>query len=159
MAGLPIAFRNCMASDVRLPPGTAKVTFTSGSTGTPKGVCLSRATMEETAASILAAVGRGQGALHCALLPLAVLLENVAGLYAVLMAGGTYCVPSPIELGFGNPFAPDFARLAAALVEMQATSIITVPELLRGLVSALSMARHSTPVSYTHLTLPTNREV
>ena len=145
IAGCGVAINPCATPEVSLPDGTAKVTFTSGSTGTPKGVCLSRAMLEETAAAIVTAVGREHGALHCAVLPLAVLLENVAGLYAVLLAGGTYAVPAPRDLGLGNPFAPDFARLAAALAEMQATSIITVPELLRGLMAALSMTRQALP--------------
>ncbi|MFO0994998.1 MAG: AMP-binding protein [Hyphomicrobiales bacterium] len=145
LAGAVLEFRLCEVSPVALPSGTAKVTFTSGSTGTPKGVCLSRAMLEETAAAIVTMVGRDHGALHCALLPLAVLLENVAGLYAVLMAGGTYLVPSSTVLGLVNPFVPDFARLAASLHEMQATSIITVPELLRGLVGSLTMTRQSIP--------------
>lgn len=145
IAGTPLTVKTVALGDVALPEGTAKITFTSGSTGTPKGVCLSRAMLEETATAIVSTVGREHGSLHCALLPLAVLLENVAGLYAVLMAGGTYCVPSPAELGLGNPFAPDFGRLAAKLDEMHATSIITVPEMLRGLVETLSMSRRSLP--------------
>ena len=64
---------------------------------------------------------------------------------AVLMAGGTYCVPAASALGLANPFQPDFARLAAALGEMRATSIITVPELLRGLMGVLSMMRQPLP--------------
>ena len=145
IAGCAISIRSCATQAVALPHDTAKVTFTSGSTGTPKGVCLSRAMLEETAAAIVTVVGREHAALHCALLPMAVLLENVAGLYAVLLAGGTYAVPAPADLGLGNPFAPDFARLAASLADMKATSIITVPELLRGLIAALAASgqRHS----------------
>jgi pyrroloquinoline quinone (PQQ) biosynthesis protein C len=79
------------------------------------------------------------------MLPLAVLLENVAGLYAVLMAGGTYCLPPPADIGLANPFMPDFTRMTAVLNEMQVTSIITVPELLRGLVATLSMTRQVLP--------------
>ncbi|MFO1132185.1 MAG: AMP-binding protein [Hyphomicrobiales bacterium] len=145
LAGSALAFRSCPTASVALPARTAKITFTSGSTGTPKGVCLSQGMMVETASAIVKSVGRDHGALHCALLPLAVLLENVAGLYAVLMAGGTYLVPSPAELGLANPFAPDFTRLTPALAEARVTSIITVPELLRGLMASLSMTSQSLP--------------
>jgi long-subunit acyl-CoA synthetase (AMP-forming) len=136
---LRVMARDCDA--VPLPGGTAKVTYTSGSTGSPKGVCLSQAMMEETAQSIVWAVGRKHAGIHCALLPLGVLLENVAGLYAVLLAGGTYAVPRLDEVGFEKPFAPDFMRMSAALSDLNATSTILVPELLRGLVAILAMRK------------------
>ncbi|MFO1089101.1 MAG: AMP-binding protein [Hyphomicrobiales bacterium] len=123
---------------VALPEGTAKVTYTSGSTGRPKGVCLSQATLEATAAAVVEAVGIGTAGVHCPVLPLAVLLENVAGHYAVLMAGGTYRCEPLATLGLGRPFAPEFARMAEALLAAEATSTILVPELLRGLIGALA---------------------
>lgn len=124
-----------------LPSGTAKITFTSGSTGAPKGVCLSQDTLEETASSICQVVGAEHADSHLAILPLSVLLENVAGLYAVLMAGGTYVCPDLASLGFSKPFAPDFMQMVSALNHHKASSAIMVPELLRGLVMTLRATR------------------
>lgn len=116
-----------------IPPGTAKITFTSGSTGTPKGVCLSLAQQLRTAEAVAAAVGI-DGIRHLCVLPLATLLENVAGVYAPLLAGGSVeFAPAAAQ---GQPFGIAPARLPAALARHQPQSLILVPELLRGLVAA-----------------------
>ena len=120
-----------------IPAGTAKISYTSGSTGTPKGVCLSLAGLETVAASIVTRLGSQYAGLHCAVLPLAVLLENVAGLYTTLIAGGHYHAPAPRSLGLSHPFQPDFTQLVNGLRDRHVTSVIMVPELLRGSIAAL----------------------
>lgn len=119
-----------------LHPGTAKITYTSGSTGAPRGVCLSQAQMEAVAGSLVSVLGRDRAGLHMPVLPLAVLLENVAGLYATLLAGGRYHAVGLAEAGMGEAFRPDFARLLTAVAATGATTLILVPELLRGLIAA-----------------------
>ena len=76
-----------------LPPNTAKITFTSGTTGTPKGVCLDEGHQWRVAESIAGALRDVPIERHLCLLPLSLLLENVAGIYAPLVRGGTACVP------------------------------------------------------------------
>ena len=120
-----------------IPAGTAKISYTSGSTGTPKGVCLSLAGLEGVAESIVTRLGSQYAGVHCAVLPLAVLLENVAGLYTTLIAGGHYHAPSPRSLGLSQPFQPDFTQLVKGLRDRHVTSAIMVPELLRGSIAAL----------------------
>ncbi|MES2343773.1 MAG: AMP-binding protein [Pseudomonadota bacterium] len=122
----------------RLPVGTAKITYTSGSTGQPKGVCLSQAQMEAVAVSLVEMIGADYAGLHLPLLPLSILLENVAGLYATLIGGGRYHVLPPAVLGLDNPFRPDLARLTATIAGEGATSLILVPELLRALLMVMS---------------------
>lgn len=114
---------------------TAKVTFTSGTTGDPKGVCLSQAGMEQVAQSLVSVLGSELAERHLSILPLAVLLENVAGVYATLIAGGTVYLPSLQTIGFEKPFQPVFSQLATYLKEQRITTAIVVPELLRGLLS------------------------
>ena len=70
-----------------LPAGTVKVTYTSGSTAAPKGVCLGAAQLEAVAQSLADATASLGVERHLCLLPLATLLENVAGIYAPLLAG------------------------------------------------------------------------
>lgn len=130
--------RELAAAPVVLPAGTAKVTYTSGTTGTPKGVCLSQDALERVSASLVEAIGTEFAGTHLTVLPLGVLLENVAGLYTTLLAGGRYHVLRLAEIGFAKPFLPDFAQLATVLAQTQARSVILVPEILRGLIQALT---------------------
>lgn len=117
---------------VSLPEGTAKITYTSGTTGTPKGVCLSAASMENVARSIVDALGTDMAGRHCCVLPLGVLLENVAGVYAALMAGASVAIPSLKDYGSA------YQGLHAQLKALKATSIILVPEILRGLLQQIA---------------------
>lgn len=114
-----------------LPAGTAKVTFTSGTTGTPKGVCLSAHAMMSVAESIVNVLGRDMAGRHLSVLPLAVLLENVAGVYATLWAGGTVYL-SPL-----STFGINYARIAETIIDVQASSAILVPEILRTLTAQI----------------------
>jgi long-subunit acyl-CoA synthetase (AMP-forming) len=138
VADMPIAVTPCLNPPVLLPAGTAKITYTSGSTGQPKGVCLSQAQMEAVAGSLVEAIGADYAGLHLPLLPLSILLENVAGLYTTLIAGGRYHVLPAAALGLDNPFRPDLAALAGAIAAEKATSLIVVPELLRALLMVMT---------------------
>ncbi|MDZ3992380.1 AMP-binding protein [Pseudomonas sp. Teo4] len=119
-----------------LPSGTAKITYTSGSTGAPKGVCLGaesllRVVRELECASRSAAPGK-----YLAVLPLAVLLENL-GLYAALLAGASVLIYPQQQLGMGGASQVDFKRLLGSIALTGAESLILVPQLLLGLVTAI----------------------
>jgi long-subunit acyl-CoA synthetase (AMP-forming) len=117
-----------------LPSATAKITYTSGSTAEPKGLCLTRATLETVAGSV-ADVGRSLGIRrHLSLLPLATLLENVAGMYAAWMSSASCHLHAEVPTAIGaGTVAP--ARLLDSIGRHQPDSLILVPELLRILVS------------------------
>lgn len=129
-----------------LPPSTAKITFTSGSTGTPKGVCLAREGMESVAQSIGDALGAEFAGRHLCVLPLSILLENVAGVYTALSMGATVCLLPLAGLGMADPFKPDFGMFLKSINSAQATSIILVPELLRGLMGAMASTGTKMPL-------------
>lgn len=110
-----------------------KITYTSGTTGAPKGVCLSAQTMWQVARSITTLIQPGAADRHFCVLPLATLLENVAGVYASLIAGATVVVYSCQSVGFsGSQF--DISRLYQGLQGSRASTAILIPELLRALV-------------------------
>jgi long-subunit acyl-CoA synthetase (AMP-forming) len=129
LAGLRLHRR--AATAVALPPGTVKVSFTSGSTGRPKGVCLggdALARVAEGVAEALAPLGIRR---HLAALPLAVLLENVAGLCAPLAAGAGVVLPPTAEAGLDGAARFDPARLQQAVERHAADSVIVLPQMLR----------------------------
>jgi long-chain acyl-CoA synthetase len=130
---------------IALPRGTAKITYTSGTTGEPKGVCLSQVGMEQVARSLVSAIGQQAAEKTAAVLPLAVLLENIAGCYATLFAGGCYDVQPQAEIGFQHGMIPDFVQLHHYLRESAARSCILVPELLRGLMQVIAQTGQGLP--------------
>ena len=120
-----------------LPRKTAKITYTSGTTGTPKGVALRAAQQWAVAlalANATAALGLRR---HLCLLPLAVLLENVAGVYAPALAGMEVCVPPLAEVGLSGSSSFDPGACLAAIERWQADSVIFLPQMLAALVAAL----------------------
>jgi len=120
-----------------LYPGTAKISYTSGTTGAPKGVCLTQESVDRVAASLCEATAGLGIERHLCLLPLATLLENVAGVYAPLMAGATVFLPSLAETGLLGSAGVDVGRLLACLAEYRPDSIILLPQLLEGIVTAV----------------------
>lgn len=120
-----------------IPAEAAKVTYTSGTTGAPKGVLLSAEHMGRVAQALATASGIAGEKRHVCVAPLAVLLENIAGLYAPLLAGIT-TVMLPLEwIGILGAASFDPERLARTLVEEKAASAILSPALLQGLVATL----------------------
>ncbi|WP_105258615.1 AMP-binding protein [Pseudoalteromonas sp. T1lg88] len=126
---------NLAAPEHAVPQGTQKITFTSGSTGQPKGVCLSAAHMFDVAASLVSRTAV-DAPKHLCLLPLPVLLENVAGVYAPMLAGGDIYVPSLTSLGFDGARLTTPQKLLATISEVEPNTLILVPELLKALVQA-----------------------
>jgi long-chain acyl-CoA synthetase len=119
-----------------IPKGTNKITYTSGSTGTPKGVCLSTQTQLAVAQSLLGRIDI-VAPRHLCLLPLAVLLENIAGLYAPLLAGGEVILLAPEKLGFSGSQLTEPALLLQAITRYQPNTLILVPEILLILLNGI----------------------
>lgn len=123
------------ASRASIPPGGRKVTFTSGTTGAPKGVCLADAAIDRVSRSLHDASGARPDDRHLCLLPLATLLENIAGIDIPLLAGAVACVPKLATVGLHGSSQVDIRATAAAIDAFKATTIVTVPQLLMGLLA------------------------
>lgn len=136
LAGQTVHFLRLTQPRPFLHAEIAKITYTSGTTGQPKGVCLTQQAMWQVAASIQQAAAVTPDDKHFCILPFATLLENVAGVYATLLAGGTVVITPSAEVGFsGSQF--EIKRLHESLLCQRASTAILIPELLRALVFAL----------------------
>lgn len=135
VAGSELALcRIVPAADVPDLGGVAKVTYTSGTTGSPKGVRLRAAAMDAVAASLCQAIAATPADRTLATMPLAILLENIASLYAALLAGASAALVPMAEVGLQHAAGVDPARLLAALHRHRPTCMVLPPQLLRVLV-------------------------
>jgi long-subunit acyl-CoA synthetase (AMP-forming) len=130
-----------------LPPGTAKISFTSGSSGQPKGVCLSAAGLLDTAEAVCAALADVPITRHLSVLPLALLLENVAGVYAPLLRGAEVVLLKLADLGWRGMGGIDPLLLMHQIEAVQPNSLILVPELLKACTLALQLSKQRAPAS------------
>ena len=101
------------------PPQTTKITFTSGTTGTPKGICLDAQTQWRVAEGLVAALRDVAIERHLCLLPLPVLLENIAGVYAPLLRAATCCVPPLRDVGVRGASSFDPLACLAAIAALR----------------------------------------
>jgi long-subunit acyl-CoA synthetase (AMP-forming) len=128
-------WRRTFSGPNRMPEGTAKLTFTSGTTGTPKGVCLGADSILRVSRELYLASKPTDPQHHLALLPLAILLENI-GCYAALYAGATLSLPGAKTLGIEGASGVNVPQLLGCLARRSPQSLILVPQLLLMLVSA-----------------------
>lgn len=121
-------------ADCRAPE---KITFTSGTTGTPKGVLLSAAQQFATVRSLLAATAPLRVARHLCLLPLPVLLENVAGAWTALASGAECVCPALETVGMLGASGFDAQRCLNVVATTRADSLILLPQMLHAMVGVL----------------------
>jgi long-subunit acyl-CoA synthetase (AMP-forming) len=133
--GMPWSRRSVVRQPDSARP--SKMTFTSGTTGAPKPVSLTAREQWEVARSLCEVLAPLQLRRHLCLLPLAVLLENVAGVYAAEIAGADCCVPPLAEVGVQGATGFDAAACLAAIEKWQAQSVVLLPQMLAALTGAL----------------------
>jgi long-chain acyl-CoA synthetase len=156
-AGVATAF-NCLpeltawplavaAHNTSMPRGTAKITYTSGSTGAPKGVCLSAPNVFATATALNAALPTSTLRRHLAVLPLATLLENVAGVYAGLLRGAEVVLPGLQSLGWAGSSGLEVSELANNISRWQPDSFVSLPQILKDLIALVERDHWQPPAS------------
>lgn len=124
--------------------GARRIIFTSGSSGSPKGVLIGERQMAAAIDGLEKAIRPTQFDTHLSLLPMAQLLEQVAGLYLPLLVGAQvrFCDEALPAL-FGGPLAP----VLATLHEAKPSTTILVPAFLARLVSGLRATGRRAPDS------------
>ncbi len=134
-----------------LPLGTVKLTYTSGSTGAPKGVCLSADKLFATAAALNTALLATPLQRHLAVLPLATLLENVAGVYAGLLRGAEVILPRLQSLGWAGSSGMEISDLTSCIDHWQPDSAVLLPQILKGLIAIAEQGHWQPPTSLQYL--------
>lgn len=112
-----------------------KLTFTSGTTSEPKGVCLSAEQQWDLARALQASLAPLGIKRHLCLLPLAVLLENIAGVYTALLSGVNTICPPLAETGLAGASRFDPQVCLDTIARYEAESIILLPQMLQALVA------------------------
>ena len=134
----PMLMMRCLNLECLTPPNIQKITFTSGTTGEPKGVCLTQGQQLAVANGLQLATGSLDIKRHLCLLPFSVLLENIAGLYAPMMAGADIVCPPLAETGLQGAASFDASQCLDAIARYRAESIILLPQMLMALLQASS---------------------
>lgn len=135
-------------SPTRIHAGTTKITFTSGTTGTPKGVCLSARQQLQVAYSLAERLSGLGIRRHLCLLPLATLLENIAGVYTALLMGACVYLPPLESLGWEGSSELNIKRLLHSLHTYQPDSMITLPQILSSLTSAAEQGEQAPTLTF-----------
>lgn len=112
----------------------AKITYTSGSTGNPKGVCLSTKNLDEVTKALATSIDGLGIRHHLCVMPLATLLENIAGVYVPLLMNSSIQVEPLSKLGFTNSSGFDSVQFMRCVELSQPGSVILLPQLLTSLI-------------------------
>lgn len=125
-----------------------KVTFTSGSTADPKPIVLSAKSQRQTAAALFKLREHLRLHRHLCMLPLSLLLENVAGAYSCLLSGGEVIAPNTSETGLTGSSHFDAERAWHLIRESSANSIILLPQMLKELINQASNSKPLTDLRF-----------
>ena len=130
---------------------TFKITYTSGSTGDPKGVCLSLETIESVALALQKAVKPLAIKKHLCIMPMATLLENIAGVYVPLLEGCMVQTEQLQDIGLSLSSGLNTSQFIYALNTIRPHSLIALPQLLKLLVNTKKHPQNEFHSSFSYL--------
>ncbi len=124
--------------------GGGRIIYTSGSTGRPKGVRLGGAQIGHSVRALAEASAARADDLHLSVLPFALLLEQICGIYLVLQAGAACHIAgaAAARCAQGDPGA-----LLQACEARQPTTTVLVPQLLAALAGGYAASGRKAPAS------------
>lgn len=119
-----------------------RVIYTSGSTGKPKGVRLCGRHIDHSVLMLSRAAAASRNDRYLSILPFALLLEQIAGIYLPLHSGAAIHLAPDVLPAF---LRADPAPLIRAVLESRATTTAIVPEILNGWTAGLVKAGGAGP--------------
>jgi len=122
-----------------IPKNVVKITFTSGTTGEPKGVMLTWRQIQATINSLYENVHATCDDIHLPLMPLAVLLENLAGVYVSLWAGGTTILPGLEAIGLSGAVGLNTGKMLKGISRYRPSTLIMTPQILLTMTEATQL--------------------
>ena len=120
---------------------SCKVTYTSGSTSAPKGVRLSAQVLLQTVSAIDQVLPEAIAQRHLCVMPLAVLLENIAGCWLALWRGMSIHLPAPQSVGLLGSSQLNVGQFWQAIANFNADSLITTPALAAALLHGIAQGQ------------------
>ncbi len=114
--------------------GAERVIYTSGTTGHPKGVLHGDRQLSSAIRNIASAVDARETDVHLSVLPYALLLEQIAGIFVPLLVGAQIQVSAAVV---NAALKSNVQPLLVQLQKARASTTILVPQLLKALVMAL----------------------
>ncbi|MDO6524522.1 AMP-binding protein [Motilimonas sp. 1_MG-2023] len=118
-----------------MPANTCLITYTSGTTGAPKGVCISQQLIDQVCQNLMSVMQELEASQtlerHLCLLPLAVMLENIAGAFVTLCLGKSLVLVDQQQTGLSGSNGIDVPTLISCLTTFGPNSLILTPELLK----------------------------
>lgn len=121
-----------------------RIVYTSGSSGTPKGVLLGADQMRHSSAALLQVSGAQADDRHLSVLPYALLLEAICGIYLPILAGGSCVIAADIVQAQGAEIG---VRLGETAARERSTTSVLVPQLLQAWTIMASVGRVQVPDS------------
>lgn len=112
-----------------------KITFSSGTTGEPKGVLIRESSLIKVLSTLNNFSINQNLRSHLCVLPLSILLENIAGLYLSIITNNDIVLINQNEIGFENLSDFDVNRFFNSTNIYNCSSIILVPEMLKKIVN------------------------
>lgn len=131
-----------MPSD-RPAANARRIIFTSGTTGTPKGVCLGSRQMLASVDALARASSATSSDRYLSVLPSALLLEQIVGIYVPLWVGAEICLGA----GVTEHSATFGAALASMAERTRPTATVLVPEILEAWLGELQVTGRRAPQS------------
>jgi len=124
--------------------GAQKIIYTSGTTGKPKGVIHGCKQLNQSIKALMQAADVMPDDIHLSVLPFALLLEQICGIYIPLSAGCTTVLATEVSKACAQGKLGPLVEMSQ---EINPTTCVLVPQQLKGWVATLEATQNKAPKS------------